>query len=90
MDIPLAFRWIFVALVLLQLIVLVPVLRRLRDPAPERRTEARLRLLDGAGSLMFLAGFAFGAPVLVLAGLVSVGAVYAAKGVLWYRARERT
>ncbi|KYG52014.1 hypothetical protein AWI43_22115 [Streptomyces sp. WAC04657] len=90
MDIPLTFRWVFVALVVLQLVALVPVLRRLCDPAPERRTEARLRLLDAAGSVTFLAGFALDHPALVLSGLVCVGAVYAAKGVLWYRARERT
>ncbi|MFC8887363.1 hypothetical protein [Streptomyces cinereoruber] len=65
-------------------------MRRLREKETERRTETRLRLLDAAGSVTFLAGFALDHPALVLSGLVCVGAVYAAKGVLWYRARERT
>ncbi|MFF5637195.1 hypothetical protein [Streptomyces sp. NPDC012825] len=89
MDVPVVFRWLVAALALLQLLTLVPVLRRLRDPAPERRTEARLRLLDAAGNLAVLVGIAFGEFVLVLCGLACVGAAYAVKGLLWYRTRAR-
>ncbi len=89
-DIPLAFRWVFVALVVLQLAALVPVLRRLRDPAPERRTGAGLDLLDAVGGVTALAGFTFGDFAVTLAGVACVGAALTAKGILRYRARERT
>ncbi|WP_053642691.1 MULTISPECIES: hypothetical protein [unclassified Streptomyces] len=89
MDVPVAFRWVFAALAALQLIALIPVLRRLRAPGPGTRTEARFTLLDAACSLTAFAGIAFGNLALMLCGLTALGLLYAVKGIRWYRTRER-
>ncbi|MFC8174251.1 hypothetical protein ACFUJ0_25400 [Streptomyces sp. NPDC057242] len=89
MDVPDVFRWVFAGLATLQLITLIPVLRRLRNPEPGVRTEARLSLLDALSSTVAFAGIAFGNGTLLLCGVACLGAVYAARGIRWYRTREQ-
>ncbi|MFG3488698.1 hypothetical protein ACIQ9R_13040 [Streptomyces sp. NPDC094447] len=88
MDIPVAFRWVLAALLVLQLIALVPVVRRMRRPDPAVRTDARLDLLDAVSSLTLLAGLALGRSALMLAGFVLLGAVIAVKGFRALRVRR--
>ncbi|MEK9523553.1 hypothetical protein ACIOMM_34995 [Streptomyces sp. NPDC087908] len=80
MDIPVAFRWVLAALLLLQLVALVPAVRRMRRPDPAVRTEARLDLLDAVSSLTLLAGLALDQGALMLVGAVLLGSVIAVKG----------
>ncbi|MFF9064943.1 hypothetical protein ACF09E_06235 [Streptomyces sp. NPDC014891] len=88
MDIPVAFRWVLAALLVLQLIALVPVVRRMRRPDPAVRTDARLDLVDAVSSLTLLAGLALNQSALLLAGCVLLGAVIVVKGVRALRVRR--
>ncbi|MGW2301529.1 hypothetical protein [Streptomyces sp. NPDC001809] len=89
MDIPVAFRWVLAALLVLQLVALVPVVRRMRRPDPAVRTDARLDLLDAVSSLTLLAGLALNQGALMLVGAVSLGAVIAVKGFRALRVRRQ-
>ncbi|MFC9791469.1 hypothetical protein ACFVJI_02350 [Streptomyces sp. NPDC127584] len=88
MDIPVAFRWVLAALLLLQLVALVPVVRRMRRPDPAVGTEARLDLLDAASSLTLLAGLALDQGAVMLVGAVLLGSVIAVKGFRAHRAHR--
>ncbi|MFC8955482.1 hypothetical protein ACFT8P_23040 [Streptomyces sp. NPDC057101] len=95
MDIPDWLVWLALALVVLQTLGLVPVIRRLRGPDSTVRSTARLDLLDTVGSLLVFGGLLLS---LVLAeswiwvgltGFALVSAAYAAKGVRLLRVRRR-
>ncbi|MFH9824831.1 hypothetical protein [Streptomyces bobili] len=94
MDIPGWPVWIALALVLLQVLGLVSVIRRLRESDAALRFKARLDLLDVAGSLLLFGGLMLSLLVaeswfwLVIPGFVLLAAVYAVKGVHWLRARR--
>ncbi|MFF8280139.1 hypothetical protein ACF05T_29315 [Streptomyces lateritius] len=90
MDIPVAFRWVLLALAVLQLLSLIPILRRTRRAEPARRTEARLDLLDAASGLTLMTGLALGNSTVMLCGLVLMGSAIAAKGVRTLRGCRRT
>ncbi|MFD5329165.1 hypothetical protein [Streptomyces sp. NPDC127092] len=92
---PPAIRWLLLGGILLQLLGLVPVLRRMRADDAAARSVARLDLGETVGSLLLLGGALLGLWVaeswmlLTLAGFVLMSAVYAVKGVRWLRARRR-
>lgn len=89
-DIPVAFRWVLLALAVLQLLSLIPILRRMRRAEPARRTEARLDLLDAASGFTLMAGLALGNSAVMLCGLVLMGSAIAAKGARTLRECRRT
>lgn len=94
-DIPDSFAWIFLGLVVLQVLAFVPIIRRLRGPDSAVRFNVRLDLLDAVGSLLYLGGLLLSSVVaeswfwLVVTGFAFIGAGYAVKGVRWLRARYR-
>ncbi|MER5372966.1 hypothetical protein [Streptomyces sp. NPDC002553] len=94
MDIPDWSLWLFLGLALLQVLALVPVTGRLREPDPAVRSEARLDLLDIFGSLLLFGGALMSVAVadswlwLYLVGFAVMAVVYAAKGVRYLRARR--
>ncbi|MEV5491795.1 hypothetical protein AB0L47_28100 [Streptomyces bobili] len=94
MDIPGWFVWIALALVLLQVLGLVPVIRRLRASDAVLRGKARLDLLDVVGSLLLFGGLMLSLLVaeswfwLALPGIALMTAAYAVKGVHRLRARR--
>lgn len=94
-DIPNWFVWIALGLAVLQVLGLVPLLRRLRGSDSSVRFEARLDLLDVVASLLLFGGLVLSLAVaeswlwLTCAGFVLMAAVYAVKGVRWFRARQR-
>ncbi|MFE5941991.1 hypothetical protein [Streptomyces sp. NPDC056480] len=96
MDIPDWFVWIILGLAVLQVLGLVPVVRRMRGADPAVRSSARWDLVDAVGNLL-----AFGALMLslvvadswfrlALAGFAIIAATYAIKGVRHLRARRLT
>ncbi|MFF1417997.1 hypothetical protein [Streptomyces sp. NPDC058280] len=89
MDIPVAFRWLLLALAVLQLLSLIPVLRRMRQPEPGARTEARLDLLDAASCLALLVGISLGNNAVMLGGFIFMGSVIVVRGVRSLRARRQ-
>ncbi|MFE6359855.1 hypothetical protein ACFVP3_07595 [Streptomyces sp. NPDC057806] len=95
MDIPGWFVWLFLGLAVLQVLGLVPVIRRLRGSDSAVRFEARLDLLDVVVSLLLFGGMVLSLAVaeswfwLTCAGFALMAAVYAVKGVRWLRTRER-
>lgn len=94
-DIPGWFVWLFLGLALLQVLGLVPVIRRLRGSDSAVRFEARLDLLDVVASLLLFGGMVLSLAVaeswfwLTCAGFALMTAVYAMKGVRWLRTRQR-
>ncbi|MFF2573602.1 hypothetical protein [Streptomyces sp. NPDC058084] len=88
MDID-SFRWMFLVLAALQLITLIPVMRRLRGTEPTARAGARLDLLDSLSGMTLLSGIGLGNIVVMCAGLALLTATIAAKAVRWNRARAR-
>ncbi|MGW1722276.1 hypothetical protein ACWCQK_04955 [Streptomyces sp. NPDC002306] len=90
------FDWIFLGLVALQVLGLVPIIRRLRGLDPAVRFTARLDLLDAVGWLLAVGGFLLSSVAadswlwLSLAGLALMGVGYAVKGVQLLRARHRS
>ncbi|MET9436482.1 hypothetical protein [Streptomyces sp. NPDC006551] len=89
MDIPVAVRWVLLALAVLQLLSLISILRRMRQPDAGLRAEARLDLLDAAGSVALLTGIVLGNTMVVLCGLTVMGSVIAVKGIRSLRARRQ-
>ncbi|MFE7515073.1 hypothetical protein ACFU8I_28145 [Streptomyces sp. NPDC057540] len=88
MDIPDGFRWVFVALAVLQLFSLGSLLRRMRAPEAERRVGARTDLLDSVSSLLLLAGLGFSYLPAMFAGLALMGLALTLKGIRFLRARR--
>ncbi|MEU8936255.1 hypothetical protein AB0D30_41020 [Streptomyces sp. NPDC048409] len=95
MEIPDWFNWIFLGLALLQALVLVPVIRRLRGPDPATRAKARLDLLETIAGLLLFSGLILSLKVsgswywLAFSGFALSGASYAVKGIQLLRARRR-
>ncbi|MFD3328819.1 hypothetical protein [Streptomyces sp. NPDC058701] len=94
MDIPDWGVWIVLGLAILQALGLVPIVRRLRGPNSEVRSEARLELLDVVASLLLMSGVMLSLTEseswfwLAVTGFVLMTAVYAVKGIRWLRARR--
>ncbi|MFF9193617.1 hypothetical protein ACF09L_00280 [Streptomyces sp. NPDC014779] len=95
MDIPDWVLWTNGGLAGLQVLGLVPVVRRMRGDDPAERSKARLDLLESIAGLMI-----FGGVLLVflegesgfwlpLVGFALASALYAWKGILLLRARRR-
>ncbi|MFF8601421.1 hypothetical protein ACF065_22650 [Streptomyces sp. NPDC015232] len=95
MDIPDWLLWINCGLAGLQVLGLVPVVRRMRGDDPAERSKARLDLLEGIAGLMMIGGvllvFLQGESGfwLPLVGFALASALYAWKGILLLRARRR-
>lgn len=95
-DIPDWFYWICVGLVFLQVLALVPIIRRLRGLDPAVRAEARGDLVDTVGNILLFGGLLLSQQFssywgwLALAGFLLMGAGYAWKGVKMLRARRRS
>ncbi|MEW2045646.1 hypothetical protein [Streptomyces sp. NPDC005476] len=94
MDIPDWFAWIFLGLVLVQVLGLMPVIHRLRGLDSAVRFKARLDLLDAVGGLLLFGGGLLGLVVaeswfwISVPGYVLMTAGYAIKGVQRLRARR--
>ncbi|MFI5875857.1 hypothetical protein ACIBAH_26055 [Streptomyces sp. NPDC051445] len=94
MDIPDWFAWIFLGLVLVQVLGLMPVIHRLRGLDSAVRFKARLDLLDAVGGLLLFGGGLLGLVVaeswfwISIPGYVLMTAGYAIKGVQRLRARR--
>ncbi|MEU6977800.1 MULTISPECIES: hypothetical protein [unclassified Streptomyces] len=94
MDIPNWLAWIALGVALLQVLALVPTVRRTRGPDPAVRSKARLDLLETVGTLLLLGSLLLSLMVaeswswLGLAGLVLMAGVYAVKGIRLLRARH--
>ncbi|MDX5565628.1 hypothetical protein PYK79_23080 [Streptomyces sp. ID05-04B] len=94
MDIPDWFAWIFLGLVVLQVLGLVPILHGLRGLDSAVRFKARLDLLDAVGGLLLFGGsflsFVVAGPWvwIVVPGWVLMSVGYAIKGVHRLRARR--
>ncbi|MFI1441561.1 hypothetical protein [Streptomyces fructofermentans] len=94
MGIPDWFTWIFLSLAFLQVLGLVSVIHRLREPDSVVRAKARFDLLDSIGSIVLWSGAYLSLKAaeswfwLGLAGFAIVGAGYAVKGVHLLRARR--
>ncbi|MCX4408732.1 hypothetical protein ACFV8Z_04500 [Streptomyces sp. NPDC059837] len=96
MGIPDWFVWIFLGLAVLQVLGLVPIIRRLRELDSAVRFKARLDLVDAVGGLLLFGGGLLGLVVaeswfwISVPGYVLMAAGYAIKGVLRLRARRPT
>ncbi|WP_369148803.1 hypothetical protein [Streptomyces sp. R44] len=88
MEIPAAFRWVLLALAVLQLASFVVVLRRLRAAERGRSVEARIDLLDSFSGILLLAGLGLGSLPLGVVGLGLMGLALALKGVGFLRSRR--
>ncbi|MFD8645928.1 hypothetical protein ACFV14_37110 [Streptomyces zaomyceticus] len=94
MDIPDWFIWVALGLIALQLLGLVPVTRRMREPDPAVRSKARLDLLDTIGSLLLFGGLLLSLVAseawvwLSLIGFVLIAAAFGAKGIRLLRIRR--
>ncbi|MFK0022836.1 hypothetical protein [Streptomyces sp. NPDC090798] len=94
MGIPGWFVWIFLVLFFWQALGLVAVIHRPREANSALRLKARLDLLEVVGSLLLFGGSLLSSMVgeswfwLALAGFSLMSAVYAVKGVHWFRARR--
>jgi hypothetical protein len=84
-HIPVAFRWVLTAVVVLQLLSLFGVLRRMRRRGPGRRAEARWDALDGVSGVALLAGLLIGNTPLMLCGAALMGCVIAVKAIRFLR-----
>ncbi|MFE5724763.1 hypothetical protein [Streptomyces erythrochromogenes] len=94
MDIPAWYIWLALGLAALQVVGLVPIVRRLRGPDPALRARARLEVVETAGTLLLMGGLALSLTVaeswfwLAATGFALMAAVYAIKGVHQLRARR--
>ncbi|MCX5266042.1 hypothetical protein [Streptomyces sp. NBC_00199] len=94
MDIPDWFAWIFLGLVVLQVLGLAPVIHRLRGFDSAVRFKARLDLLDAVGGLLLFGGSLLSLMVagpwlwIAVPGWVLMATGYAIKGVHRLRARR--
>ncbi|MFC8434445.1 hypothetical protein [Streptomyces sp. NPDC057253] len=94
-DIPGWFVWLALGLAVLQVLGLVPVIRRLRGSDSAVRFEARLDLLEVVASLLLFSGLLLSFAVakswswLTFAGFVLMAAVYALKWVHRLGVRRR-
>ncbi|MEV6327171.1 hypothetical protein [Streptomyces sp. NPDC051909] len=88
MEIPDWVRWIALGLVVLNLLGLVPVVRRMRGGDPVERTAARIDLFDSAGSLLMLSGIGLRLVPLAAAGLAIMGVAITVGLVRRIRARS--
>ncbi|MER7948695.1 hypothetical protein ABTY59_15030 [Streptomyces sp. NPDC096079] len=88
MDIPNAFRWVLLALAVLQLLSFVSVLRRLRQSPPERRLDHRLDVLDSVSGILLLAGLGLANIPLGIVGLALMGIALLLKGLRLLRSRR--
>ncbi|MGQ4362457.1 hypothetical protein [Streptomyces sp. SAS_272] len=94
MDIPHWFAWIFLGLVVLQILGLVPISHRLRGLDSVARFKARLDLLVAVGGLLLFGGGLLGLVVaeswfwISVPGYVLMSVGYAMKGVQRLRARR--
>ncbi|MGW8761102.1 hypothetical protein ACWGN5_01240 [Streptomyces sp. NPDC055815] len=89
MEIPTAFRWVLLALAVLQLVSFVAVLRRLRAPEVERRVGARIDALDSFSGVLLLAGLGLGNLPLGVVGLGVMGLALALRGIGFLRSRRQ-
>ncbi|MFF5638180.1 hypothetical protein [Streptomyces sp. NPDC012825] len=87
MDIPDWSVWVALGMIVLQLLGLVPVTRRMRDPDPAVRSKGRLDLLETIGCLLLFGGVLLSLAIaeswvwLTLIGFVLMAATYVAKGI---------
>ncbi|MGW9441095.1 hypothetical protein [Streptomyces sp. NPDC055607] len=87
MDIPDWFVWVGLGIIILQLLGLVPVTRRMRDPDPAVRSKGRLDLLETIGCLLLFGGLMLSSAVaepliwLTPVGFVLMTAAYVVKGI---------
>ncbi|MEV7569522.1 hypothetical protein [Streptomyces tanashiensis] len=88
MEIPTAFRWVLLALAVLQLVSLLAVLRRMRVAEPAKRVDARIDVLDSASSLLLLAGLGFAHLPVGVVGMVLMGIALLLKGFRFLQARH--
>ncbi|MFE5833288.1 hypothetical protein ACFQ67_35135 [Streptomyces sp. NPDC056488] len=94
MDIPDWFVWVGLGIVILQLLGLVPVTRRMRDPDPAVRSKGCLDLLETIGSLLLFIGLMLSFAVaetwfwLTPIGFVLMTATYVLKGIRRLRTRR--
>ncbi|MCX4455260.1 hypothetical protein OOK58_24980 [Streptomyces sp. NBC_01728] len=94
MDIPDWFAWIFLGLVLVQVLGLVPIIHRLRGLDSAVRFKARLDLLVAVGGLLLFGGGLLGLVVaeswfwISVPGYALMAVGYAIKGVQRLRARR--
>ncbi|MFF3848634.1 hypothetical protein [Streptomyces sp. NPDC002328] len=95
MDIPDWSVWIFLGLVVLQVLGLVPVIHRLREIDSAARSKARFDLVETIGALLLFSGGLLSAVVaeswlwISVFGFVIMAVGYAVKGVHLLRARRR-
>ncbi|MFF5760919.1 hypothetical protein ACWD5B_24095 [Streptomyces tanashiensis] len=88
MEIPTAFRWVLLALAVLQLVSLLTVLRRLRAAEPAQRVDARIDVLDSVSGFLLLAGLGFAHLPVGVVGLALMGLAILLKGVRFLQARR--
>ncbi|MFE5596714.1 hypothetical protein [Streptomyces sp. NPDC056549] len=88
MDIPAAFRWVLIALAVLQFLSVVSVLRRMRAPETERRVDARIDLLDSVSGFLLLAGLGFDHLTTGVVGLALMGLALVMKGIRFLQSRR--
>ncbi|WP_449473591.1 hypothetical protein [Streptomyces tanashiensis] len=88
MEIPTAFRWVLLALAVLQLVSLLTVLRRLRAAEPAQRVDARIDVLDSVSGFLLLAGLGFAHLPVGVVGLALMGLAILLKGVPFLQARR--
>ncbi|MFC9816319.1 hypothetical protein ACFVJM_30150 [Streptomyces virginiae] len=94
MNIPGWYVWIALGLAALQVLGLVPIVRRLRGDDPALRSQARLELVETFGTLMLMGGLLLSLTVakawfwLAAAGFALMAAGYAVKGIRRLRARR--
>ncbi|GGS75691.1 hypothetical protein GCM10010222_15960 [Streptomyces tanashiensis] len=87
-EIPTAFRWVLLALAVLQLVSLLTVLRRLRAAEPAQRVDARIDVLDSVSGFLLLAGLGFAHLPVGVVGLALMGLAILLKGVRFLQARR--
>ncbi|MGJ7420398.1 hypothetical protein AB9128_31620 [Streptomyces cinereoruber] len=94
MDIPDWSVWVALGIIILQLLGLVPVTRRMRDPDPAVRSKGRLDLLETIGCLLLFGGVLLSSAVaeplvwLTPIGFVLMAATYVVKGIRRLRTRR--
>ncbi|GAA2819369.1 hypothetical protein [Streptomyces showdoensis] len=89
MDIPTAFRWVLLALAVLQLVSLAPVLRRLRRAEPEQRLAARIDAFESLSGMLLLGGLGLDNLTLGVIGLVLMSLALLLRGVRLLASRRR-
>ncbi|MEU9087170.1 hypothetical protein [Streptomyces sp. NPDC048357] len=96
MYIPDWYVWIALGLAVLQVLGLVPIVRRLRGPDLALRFKARLELLETVATLLFMGGLLLSLTVakswfwIATVGFTLMAATYTVKGVRRLRARRST